>query len=109
LLSLSFWLPHQNPICIHFLPIRGACPAHTILLYVTILMIFDEEFKLRNPPLCSFLHPPTVSSPFSPNVLLSTLFSSIFNLRSSLNIRLGYCKNKKKSDCKKCDVLTGTY
>jgi hypothetical protein len=40
-----------------------------------ILIILDEEFKLRSSSLCGFLQPPVTSSLFGPNILLSTLFS----------------------------------
>jgi hypothetical protein len=40
-----------------------------------ILMIFDEEYKLRNSSLCSFLQPPVTSYLFGPNIL-NTLFSN---------------------------------
>jgi hypothetical protein len=37
--------------------------------------------------ICSFLQPPVTSSLFYLNILLSTLFSNIFSLCSSLNVR----------------------
>jgi hypothetical protein len=35
----------------------------------------------------NFLHSPVISSPFGPNILLSTLFSNSLSLRSSLHVR----------------------
>jgi hypothetical protein len=40
-----------------------------------------------NSSLCGFLQPPVTSSLFSPNILLSTLFSNAPSLCFSLNIR----------------------
>jgi hypothetical protein len=37
--------------------------------------------------LLSFLHPPATSSTCGPNILLSTLFSNILSLCTSLNVR----------------------
>jgi hypothetical protein len=46
-----------------------------------------EEYKLRSASLCSFLHPPVISSLFGQNILLSTLFSNTLSLCPSLNVR----------------------
>jgi hypothetical protein len=45
------------------------------------------KYKVWNYSLCSFLHPPDISSLFGPNILLSTLFSNTLNLCSSLKGR----------------------
>ena len=56
------------------------------LLVLTIRIIFGEEYRLLTSPLCSFLHSSVTSSLLVPHILLSTLFSNILNLRSSLNV-----------------------
>jgi hypothetical protein len=50
------------------------------------LIILSEQYKLWS-SICSFLQRPITSSLFSPNILLSTLFSITLSLCSSLNIR----------------------
>jgi hypothetical protein len=44
-----------------------------------------EVYKSLSSSLCSFLHFSVPASLIGPNILLSTLFSNILNLRSSLN------------------------
>jgi hypothetical protein len=53
-----------------------------ILLYLIILIILDEEYKVWSSSFCSFLQPPAILSPFGPNNLLSTLFSNTISVCS---------------------------
>jgi hypothetical protein len=55
-----------------------------LLLLMTLVMVLIHE---ECPSLCSFHHPPVTSSFSGPNIQLSTPFSGIPNLCSSLNAR----------------------
>jgi small basic protein len=52
-----------------------------------ILIVSEEEYKLWSSSLCSFLQPPVTSSVFGPNIHVSSLFSNILSVCSSLDIR----------------------
>ena len=69
---------------IHLLtPIRATCRAHLDLI---TRIIFVEEYRPLSSSLCSLRYSPLTSSHLSPNIFLSTLFSNILSLRSSLNV-----------------------
>ena len=68
------------PLLFH---IRITCSAHLILLDFITQTILGEESTSLSTTLCSFLHSPVTSSLLGPNILLNTLFSNTFSLRSS--------------------------
>lgn len=46
--SLTFWISHQFLCSFHLSPMHATCSAHIILLDLIILVIFGEEYNLRN-------------------------------------------------------------
>jgi len=75
----------QNPVRTCALPIRATRSANLILDIIT-RTIFGEEYRSLSSSLRSFFQSLVTSSLLGPNVLLSTLFSNTFSLRSSLNV-----------------------
>jgi hypothetical protein len=62
--------PINNVYAFLFSPFHATCPAHFILLDLTLLIIFCEEFKSRSSSLCNFIHPP-VTHPSSVQIFSS--------------------------------------
>jgi hypothetical protein len=79
--------PSSTLYAVLFSLIHATCATKLILLNQIILIILGEEYKSRRSSLCSFLHPPTTSSLFGPNIPLSTLFSNTLSLCFSISVR----------------------
>jgi hypothetical protein len=71
--SLSSWMSHQNPICVHFLPVLATFLPNLTLLILNILIILGKEYRLWSSSLCTFLQLPITSSLFDPNMLSSKI------------------------------------
>jgi hypothetical protein len=68
---------------------QATCPFHLILIGLIILIICSEEYKFWDSPLCNFRQPSITSSILGQNnrIVITTLFSDILNLCSSLYVR----------------------
>jgi hypothetical protein len=75
-----------SPLCTSPLPhtCHMSCPSQSS--WFDPRMIFVEEYSTQSCLLCSLLHSPATPSLLGPNILLSTLFSNVPSLHSSLNV-----------------------
>ena len=83
--SFPSGFPTKTPNTPLLSPILATYPAHLILYFFT-RTILAEEYRSLSSLLCSFLHYPVTSFLLGSNILLNTLISNTFNLRSSLNV-----------------------
>jgi hypothetical protein len=74
-------------LCMKVSPMGATFSAHRIPLYLIILIIFGEDYKLLRCSSCSIFKLPVSSLLLCSNILLRTLLSNIPSLRSSLNVR----------------------
>jgi hypothetical protein len=77
--SISYNHSSSPQFMLHALPITSS------LNYLLIML--GEGYKLWRSSICSFLQRSVTLFLFGPNILLSTLFSNILSLWSSLNVR----------------------
>ena len=67
-------------------PIHATYAAQHFLLYLITPAMLGGEFRSLSSSSFSFIHSSITSSLIGLNIILSTLFSKIINLRSSLNV-----------------------
>jgi hypothetical protein len=84
------YFPQDSPpkLCIHFCSLPYALHVQplsfsSILSPETLIL---EEYRSFSSSLFSFLYSPVTSSLLGPSILLSTLFSNTYSLRSSLRV-----------------------
>jgi hypothetical protein len=83
----SFLLAFLPKSYMHYpCPMRAKFPVHLFLFVLIIISTFCEKYKLWSFPLRHSDHPPTISSIFGTNILI-TLFSDTFSLCYSINVR----------------------
>ena len=83
--SLSLRFPHQT-LYTHLLSaISDTCPALLILLDLITRIMLGEQYRSLSSSLWSCFHFLVTSFCLRPNILLSTLLTNPFSLRSSLN------------------------
>ena len=84
--SCSLRFPHHNPDYTSPFPMRATCTSH-LLRDLSTRTILGEEYRALSSALCSFMRYLITSSRLGPNILLNTLFTNTFCLRSSLIMR----------------------
>lgn len=75
------------PVHLHTILLSSMCvtfPAQLILLALITLIISGKEYISYTLSLCNFLQSPDTSTLSGPNIFLSTLFSNVLSLCSSL-------------------------
>jgi len=83
---LSLRLLNQISVHISCCSKHATCPVYLILLWLKSCTNIRWRIQLQSSSLCNFLHSPVISSLLALNNLLSTLFSNILNLWSSLRV-----------------------
>lgn len=82
--SVSFSLPHPNPLCIFLSSQRATCSAHPVLPYLITQIMFDEAYKSWSSSLCICHQSPLTTSPLCQNTFLSTLYYNTTSFSVSL-------------------------
>jgi len=96
--NIQYFSWRYNGVQLYFssAPVHSALPIHLILLYLKILIIIHEYYKLWKSLECSSLHPSVMSSLLHP-ATLSNLSNTMISILPTLRDTL--IQKKKVSGC----------